>query len=269
MFVRSIPKLCFRTSKITIEGFGLHIVESGPEDGVPIICMPGAMGTAKTDFPYQLEGLAECGYRVISFDPRGYGESRPPMRRFPSNFYDIDADDAVRISESLQLDSFNLLGWSDGANASVKLAAKYPQKVERLVIFGGNSYVTKHDIAAYEATRDVERTWSAGMKGKLIPIYGADLQPMWDSFCDAMKAIHDAGGDICKEEAKRIKCETLILHGNKDPIVPTEHAEWFKENIPNSSDYYFPDGKHNIHIKYGEQVNGIVDLFFQGSAKAI
>ena len=38
-----------------------------------MICLPGAMGTAETDFAAQLEGLAPS-LGVVAFDPRGYGK---------------------------------------------------------------------------------------------------------------------------------------------------------------------------------------------------
>ena len=42
-------------------------------EGPPVICLPGAMGTAETDFAAQLEGLAPS-LGVVAFDPRGYGK---------------------------------------------------------------------------------------------------------------------------------------------------------------------------------------------------
>ena len=37
-----------------------------------MLCLPGAMGTAETDFAPQLKGLEGLG--VVAFDPRGYGK---------------------------------------------------------------------------------------------------------------------------------------------------------------------------------------------------
>eukprot|EP01064_Diplonema_japonicum_P007314 TRINITY_DN14967_c1_g1_i1.p1 TRINITY_DN14967_c1_g1~~TRINITY_DN14967_c1_g1_i1.p1 ORF type:complete len:275 (+),score=40.70 TRINITY_DN14967_c1_g1_i1:72-896(+) len=251
----------FRYHSLNVNGVDFHVVESGPEDGPPLLCMPGAMGTAETDFMYQLKGLPEEGFRVISFDPRGYGKSRPPSRVFPIDFYHIDGADAAGIMEGLGIDEYKLMGWSDGANAAIILASKIPEKIEKLVVFGGNSFVTSEDIEAYEATRNVEKSWSAGMKAKHVPLYGSDLQPMWSSFCDGMKSIYDNGGDICKAEARLLQCPTLIVHGSKDPIVPNNHPAWFEANIPDSSSYYFPEGKHNIHIKYSQDFNSLVSNF--------
>ena len=131
--------------------------------GLPILCMPGAMGTADTDFAPQLRDLADT-MQVVSYDPRGYGKSQPPERTFPLDFYQRDADDAAALMAALGHEKYAVMGWSDGAISAVMLAATNLPKVDRLVIFGGNAYLTQDDIEAFEATRDVEGTWSQRMK---------------------------------------------------------------------------------------------------------
>ena len=54
------------------------------------------------------------------------------------------------------------MGWSDGANAAIHLAAHADTKdsIDKLVVWGGNAYVTEEDIEAYEAVRNVSANWS-------------------------------------------------------------------------------------------------------------
>lgn len=247
---------------VEVRGHRFFVVKSRSENvpGEPILCMPGAMGTAETDFSAQLTGLAEQ-HQVVSFDPRGYGKSRPPVRDWPEDFYHRDAADACAIMKDLGFDKFSVIGWSDGANAAVILAAKFPEAVKKLVIFGGNAWVEQEDIDAYEATRDVKANWSKRMLDLHVPVYGEELQPMWDGFCDAMKGIMARGGDINKEEAISLTCPTFVLAGEKDPIVPMYHPTWYSENIRNVKMHVFPAGKHNIHIKYADEFNSLVLKF--------
>ena len=245
-------------SFVEVNGQKFHVLSAGDATAPPLLCMPGAMGTAETDWAPQLEGLAAGGRRVISFDPRGYGQSRPPARRFPHDYYHIDAADAAGLMRALGHERYDLMGWSDGANAGVILAAQNAAAVRKLVVFGGNSYITQEDIDAYEATRDVAATWSKRMKASLEPIYGDDLQPMWSSFCDGMQAIFAEGGDICQAEARALACPTFVLGGEKDPIVPANHPRWFAENIPGARLHMFPEGKHNIHLRFADEFNQLV-----------
>lgn len=247
---------------LEVNGRKLYVVTSGNiAGGIPVLCMPGAMGTAETDFAYQLDGLSHR-HGVVSFDPRGYGQSRPPNRRYPIDFYHIDADDAAGVMEALGCKYYHVIGWSDGAIAATILASKRPEAVKKLVVFGIQASITQEDVDMYESTRDVEKAWSARMLSTHRGVYGDDVQPMWGSFCDAMKAIHAAGGDFCQKEAKTLTCPTLILHGEKDPLVPTHHPQWFQENIPGSRLHIFPGGKHNIHQKFAEEFNSMVRDFF-------
>lgn len=249
------------TAIVEANGHRFFVVSSGAASSEPVLCMPGAMGTAETDFPYQLKGSMSAKYNVISMDPRGYGKSRPPVRDWPADFYQRDAADAHAVMEKLGFKAYSVIGWSDGANSAVILADKHPDVVKKLVILGGNAWVEQADIDSYEATRDVKKNWSKRMLDLHVPVYGDDLQPMWDGFCDAMKAIMARGGHINMEEAKRIRCPTFVLAGAKDPIVPLFHAKWYHENIPGAKLHVFPEGKHNIHIKYGDEFNELVMNF--------
>eukprot|EP00929_Paragymnodinium_shiwhaense_P120046 TRINITY_DN91955_c0_g1_i1.p1 TRINITY_DN91955_c0_g1~~TRINITY_DN91955_c0_g1_i1.p1 ORF type:complete len:295 (-),score=72.65 TRINITY_DN91955_c0_g1_i1:261-1145(-) len=243
------------TQMIKVKEHDLHVVTTGKLDGgVPILCMPGAMGTAETDFAYQLDGLSQK-HAVVSLDPRGYGKSRPPRRSYGRDFYHIDADDAAGVMSALGVSKYNVIGWSDGAISATILAARNPAAVNKLVVFGIQGYITKEDVDTYESMRDVTKAWSKRMLETHRAVYGDDVQPMWNSFCDAMKTIYEAGGDFCMKEAKEVRCPTLILHGAKDPLVPTAHPEWFNQNIAGSKLHVFPEGKHNIHQKFNEEFN--------------
>ena len=44
--------------------------------------------------------------------PPGYGKSRPPNRTFPPNFFERDAQAAMKFMQSIGHDKFSILGWS-------------------------------------------------------------------------------------------------------------------------------------------------------------
>jgi valacyclovir hydrolase len=257
--VRRFSTSVGKAQKIWVNGAGIHVVTSGKAPLPALLCMPGGLGTAETDFAPQLRGLADA-FQVVSYDPRGYGQSRPPVRDFPVNFYRRDADDAAAVMRALGHDTYAVMGWSDGAIAAVKLASANQQAVNKLIIFGGNAYMGPDDAEAFEALRDISR-WSKRLRETHLQVYGDDLQPMWSSATDAWLAIIKAGGDVCMEEARSIACPTLVLHGAKDPLCLPEHPDWFAKNIPDATLHVFPEGKHNIHIRYADQVNDMVRDF--------
>ncbi len=55
-----------------------------------------------------------------------------------------------------------------------------------------------------------------------LAIYGKELQPLWTAWIDSMVDIlNNKGGNICEEYLKRVRCPALVLHGDKDPMVPS------------------------------------------------
>lgn len=59
-----------------------------------VLCFPGALGTIWSDFKPQIESLDGNKFTVVTWDPPGYGCSRPPNRNFTTGFYENDADQA-------------------------------------------------------------------------------------------------------------------------------------------------------------------------------
>lgn len=53
--------------------------------------------------------------------------------------------------QKLGFKKYSLLGWSDGGISSMIAAAKYPDEVEKLVVWGSNAYVLPEEIETYES----------------------------------------------------------------------------------------------------------------------
>lgn len=55
-------------------------------------------------------------------------------------------------------------------------------------------------------------------------------------------------GDICKDDLKKIKAKTLIIHGIKDPLVPLEHPDYLHHHIKGSR-YHYPGGGDFLDLR--------------------
>lgn len=53
--------------------------------------------------------------------------------------------------QKLGFKKYSLLGWSDGGISSLIAAAKYPDEVEKLVVWGSNAYVLPEEIETFES----------------------------------------------------------------------------------------------------------------------
>ena len=67
-------------------------------------------------------------YRCIAPDLRGFGDST-----YNNRFSTLDelAEDVNLLTEALGIDSYYLVGWSNGGGVALKLCAKYPEKVKK------------------------------------------------------------------------------------------------------------------------------------------
>ncbi|XP_029684059.1 valacyclovir hydrolase [Takifugu rubripes] len=244
-----------------VNGVDLHFELTGAgKHGV--LLLPGALGSARTDFGPQLKSLSKETFTVVGWDPRGYGRSRPPDRDFPPDFFEQDAKDAMDLMKALGFSKFSLLGWSDGGITALIAAAKNPGKIRKLVVWGCNAFVSQQDMELYDAVRDVSK-WSARMRQPMEEMYGAEVfAKLWEAWVDGISEYtHRPEGSICMELLPLISCPTLIIHGEKDPMVPNFHPQYLLKHIKGSRLHLMPEGKHNLHLRFADEFNRLVEHF--------
>ncbi|XP_058438342.1 valacyclovir hydrolase isoform X3 [Marmota monax] len=222
------------SAKVSVNGIHLHYQQTG-EGEHAVLLLPGMLGSGETDFAPQLKSLNKNLFTVVAWDPRGYGHSRPPDRDFPVDFFERDAKDAVDLMKTLKFKKISLLGWSDGGITALFAAAKYPSYINKMVIWGANAYVTEEDERIYQGIRDVSK-WSEKARKPLEALYGYDyLAKTCEKWVDGIGQFkHLPDGNICRHLLPLVQCPTLIVHGEKDPLVPRFHADFIHEQVKGS-----------------------------------
>ena len=92
----------------TKDGVQIHVKDVGK--GRPVVLIHGWPLTGDM-WEYQSLALLEAGYRVISYDRRGFGQSGHP---FDGYDYDTFADDLASVLEKLDIQGATLVGFSMG-----------------------------------------------------------------------------------------------------------------------------------------------------------
>ncbi|XP_011192815.2 valacyclovir hydrolase [Zeugodacus cucurbitae] len=245
------------------DGITINYVQTGKGDE-SVLLMPGALGTAWTDFKPQIEKLPELlpNHTIIAWDPPGYGKSQPLERYFDVDYFQNDARCAVELMRALGRPKFSIVGWSDGGVTGLIVAGRFVECVEKLVIWGAGAYLNAEEVKAITAIRDVQK-WSPRMREPMEKVYGVEgFSKLLSAWVDAVVAIYkERKGDFCSTEVTQIKAPTFILHGKKDPMVAAEHIPYLRERINNCQYYEFPEGKHNIQLRYADEFNKLVANF--------
>ncbi|XP_043764583.1 valacyclovir hydrolase isoform X1 [Cervus elaphus] len=222
------------SAKAAVNGVHLHYLRTGDGERA-ILLLPGMLGSGETDFGPQIENLNKKLFTVVAWDPRGYGHSRPPDRDFPVDFFERDAKDAIDLMKTLNFKKVSLLGWSDGGITALIAAARYPSYVSKMVIWGANAYVTEQDSEIYQGIRDVSK-WSERTRKPLEALYGFDyFARTCEKWVDGIEQFkHLPDGSICRDLLPLVQCPTLIVHGEKDPLVPRFHADFLHRHVRGS-----------------------------------
>lgn len=116
---------------------GLSLAYESFGEGLPVLCIHGFGSSGKVNWidTGWVETLTEAGYRAITLDNRGHGDSDKPYD--PELYYPSDmARDAVALLDHLGISRAAILGYSMGARISAFMAFAHEERVA-CAIFGG------------------------------------------------------------------------------------------------------------------------------------
>ncbi|VVC41145.1 Alpha/beta hydrolase fold-1,Alpha/Beta hydrolase fold [Cinara cedri] len=252
-----------KPTKIKIDNYEINYSKIGNGPHVLLLC-PGLLGDID-NFTLIIDNFDREKYTMVSWDPPGYGLSRPPDREFPLDNMHRDADLAISLMEALHVDAYSVLGWCDGGTTALIVAAsrRTAGRLRKAVVWSCKAFVTARDVEIYEAKRDVAE-WPALPRQCNVEKYGLPyFQRVVHAWVDRYQWLlhRNAGEIISRRELADISVPTLVLHGGQDALVPAEHASFLHQNIGNSSLEIFPEGKHTLHFQMAEKFNATVENF--------
>jgi len=258
-----LENLGMRREKIEVDGVHLNWDEAGSGDHV-VLMLPGIIGCIQNDFAPIFHNMNKNKYTLVSWDPPGYGHSRPPERDFSGTFYRRDGHLVAKLMGKLGHEKFSIMGWSNGGITGGHIAADYPERVLNLITWGSHAYVDEQAVMFTKIMGDLD-IWSPKMLAPVLSLYGREyLLKMMQDWHKAVSDMHIAGTDqLYRETLPKIKCPVLVIHGEDDPVLGVEHAEYLRDHIPNSRMMVMPNAKHNLHLKFVKDFIELVEDFFE------
>jgi proline iminopeptidase len=115
------------------QGHSVYVEQCGNPAGVPVLVLHGGPGGGSS--PAMRRYFDPAVYRVVLFDQRGCGRSRPTAAVEGNTTWDLVADIEL-IRSSLGIERFILFGGSWGATLALIYAISYPTRVAHLVLRG-------------------------------------------------------------------------------------------------------------------------------------
>jgi pimeloyl-ACP methyl ester carboxylesterase/DNA-binding CsgD family transcriptional regulator len=219
-------------------------------------------------------------FRFIRYDERGCGMTdwRVGDLSFDRWVSDLDA-----VAEAAGAGQFTLLGISQGAATCVAYAAAYPERVSRLVLYGG--YVrgaavrgTPDEAREFDAMLELIRLgWGRDHKAfrdlftsRFIP-NGTQEQIDWFSELCRKTTLPEIAGDLLDRRGhvdvthllQRVKAPTLVLHARDDAVVPLAEGRLIASGIA-SAEFVELDSRNHILLEHEpawEQFQSAVSAF--------
>jgi non-heme chloroperoxidase len=268
----------------TSQGYKLQITDIGK--GRPVLFIPG-WPLAHEIFKFQLQFLAENGYRAIGITLRGFGYSDKPDTNY--NFEEF-AQDIHTVIVDLKLEDVVLCGFSMGGFIAAYYMAKYlPQNVSKLLLFSCNAPCTtiqeNYPFGISKNAFDDLITLISQDPILITDIYGPLFQLDEKIMARTMgNWINKISGQASKRAMinsmiatrdmdlrnllPKILVPTVVFHAINDNVIPYEIAEQAQKLIRKSSLITFESGGHWIFLLEKEKFNSELLSFISIKEKA-
>ncbi len=219
--------------------------------GTPVLVLPGLFGSIE-EFSGLRDALVMAGYRVIAADLPGSGRSEPQPRAYTASYYEEDTHAFAALLQHLESGPAHLMGFSDGGEISLLMAALMPGVARSVVTWGAAGVlndpsgqlreaiynVVDHPIAPLEQFRDY-----------LVSTYGeANARAMTQSMVAAMSDIIEAGGELSLSKAGNITCPVLLIAGEHDIFAPPALASELAARIRTAEVLVAEGADHNVYM---------------------
>ncbi len=260
----------------------LRIVESGPEDGKPVLLIPGWASTAFV-FHATAPSLAAAGLRVICFDPKGSGLSSKPLGE--SEYTTSSLVSTLRdLLDELEVAQCGVAGHSMGGSVAMRFALAYPERVSHLGLLSPVGYHGVPLLALYRlltpafarpllpvlATRLAIRIALRRVFGARGPSFPeSDVDQYWaptqfPAFSIAQRDSFHAYDwiDVDPDASPLPSMPALLVYGGADRLLKPGYLARYRALLPRLKVLSIPDACHIVHEEAAGTVNEeLVRLF--------
>lgn len=255
---------------LDINGAQIHFVSQG--SGTPMLLLHGYPLSGEL-FARNRDALSQAGYRVVTIDHRGYGQSKAPASA-PGDLQTY-AKDALSVMDRLNIPKAIIGGMSMGGPIAFEMYREAPDRFLGLILI---------DTIANPAGIVEQNLWKgmaqkAGTYGpqSLAPellkdmLTGqtrmnrpGDAKTLTAIVSQASVAADVAGANVLATRPdsvptlKTIRVPTLIVEGLEDTVYPPEFSMKMQQNIPNAQTVILPGAAHAAIYEKASAANAAI-----------
>ncbi len=226
----------------------------------------------------QLRVLLDAGYRVITYDRRGYGRSSQPTTGYD---YDTFAADLKAVLDKLDLRDIVLCGFSMGTGEVTRYLGKYgSERVRKAVLLGA---IPPFLLKTGDNPEGVDKSVFDGIKSSIVKDRYAYFKDFFDNFYNVDKLggtrISDQAWQasfqvaaasswyatyVCvdawltdfRDDLPNIDTPVHVVHGTEDRILPfNSTAKRLPALLKDVKVVPVEGGPHNIGWTHPDEVN--------------
>jgi peroxiredoxin len=253
--------------------------------GQPVILIHG-WPLSQHMWEYQVEKIVKAGFRCISYDRRGFGDSDQPWEGYD---YDTLASDLNDVITALGLSNAVIVGFSMGGGEVARFIGKYgTANIEKAALI---SAVPPFMLKTDDNPKGLEKEVFEGFKQSIRKDRAGFLAGFGDKFYNfdknknriseqqkhydwsiACKASSKATLDCVdafgltdfRDDLKQFDVPTLIVHGDEDEIVPIDLAGGKSKDLVKDSTFEVIAGApHGLVMTHKKEFNEVLLRFLK------
>ena len=254
----------------------LHVDDTGGP-GRPVVLIHGWPLSGES-WSEQVPALQQAGYRVVTYDRRGFGRSDKPMTGYS---YDTLTDDLHTLIEALDLRDVTLVGFSMGGGEVARYFTRFGAERLHSVVFASavppyllqtddnpEGPLTKAAAAAMSAdlTKDEDSFYDGFMTGFFSAggVLKVSEQQRQEALAMCKQADKKAalacmaawGSTDFRDDLTKVSVPALVLHGDSDAAVPFEGSGARTHAAISGSELHVIAGApHGCNVSHPDEFN--------------
>jgi pimeloyl-ACP methyl ester carboxylesterase len=246
--------------------------EAISKSNVNLLLIHGSSSTQATWNPI-LDFLMKY-YNVTTYDLRGYGESPLGDKEYSMDQMIEDIEYVVKIR---CLDKFIIIAHSMGVRIGVSYAAKYPEKVQGLILIDlhvlpnplnnisnetqhieylksfKERHSTENEVKQELTKYNLENRFDAWLAdGRIRKLHSGEFLIPNTLYVGYLARKNISNSPITQEHFSHLNCPVLLVQAEKYSCVSTEGIDHMKKLQPTMKHIYIPGSEHSIHRTHPE-----------------